>query len=119
MKHNRLSSLFYCFIACFVFSALMLLVGWGAGMVFCLERGADLHMAQLMSLPLTVSCFSEVQIGFTFLLLAHPGSPGKMELNVCVCVLFFVLILCFLHESGLASFLPLSLFSTSFTPSVH
>ena len=34
-------------------------------MVICLKRGADLHMAQLMPLPLTVSCFSEIQIGFT------------------------------------------------------
>ena len=33
-------------------------------MVICLERGADLHMAQLMPLPLTVSCFSKIQIGF-------------------------------------------------------
>ena len=48
----------------------------GAGMVICLERGADLHMAQLMPLPLTVSCFSKIQIGFSFLVLAHPGSPG-------------------------------------------
>ena len=40
---------------------------WGAGMVICLEQGADLHMAQLLSLPLTVSCFSKIQIGFTFL----------------------------------------------------
>jgi len=53
----------------FAFSALMLLVGreeghpackklewWGTGMVICLERDADLHMAQLMPLPLTVSC---------------------------------------------------------------
>ena len=40
---------------------------WGAGVVICLERGADLHMAQLMPLPLTFSCFSEIQIGFTFL----------------------------------------------------
>jgi len=67
------------------FGALMLLVGlqewhpackktewWGAGMVICLELGADLHMAQLMPLPLTVSCFSKIQIGFTFLV---PGSP--------------------------------------------
>ena len=46
-------------------------------MVICLERGADLHMAQLMPLPLTVSCFSEIQIGFTFLVPAHPGSPGQ------------------------------------------
>jgi len=52
------------------FSALTLLVGrqeghlackktewWDAGVVICLERGADLHMSQLMPLPLTVSCF--------------------------------------------------------------
>ena len=50
---------------------------WGAGVVLCLERDADLHMAQLMPLPLTVSCFSKIQIGFTFLVLAHPGSPGQ------------------------------------------
>jgi len=29
-------------------------------MVICLGRGADLHMAQLMPLPLTVSCFSKI-----------------------------------------------------------
>jgi len=46
-------------------------------MVIYLERGADLHMAQLMQLPLTVSCFSKIQTGFTFLVPAHPGSPGK------------------------------------------
>ena len=56
-------------------------------MVICLERGADLHMAQLIPLPLTVSCFSKIQIGFTFLVLAHPGSPGKRAVKcVCVCV---------------------------------
>ena len=55
-------------------------------MVICLERGADLHMAQLMPLPLTVSCFSKIQIGFTFLVPAHPGSPGQRLLNGCVCV---------------------------------
>ena len=84
----------------FAFSALTLLVGrqeghlackktewWGAGMVICLERGADLHMAQLMPLPLTISCFSKIQIGFTFLVPAHPGSPGKRAIKrVCVCV---------------------------------
>jgi len=71
-------------------SALTLLVGqqeghlvckktewWGAGVVVCLERGADLHTAQLMPLPLTVSCFSKIQIVFTFLLPAHLGSPGQ------------------------------------------
>ena len=71
------------------FSALTLLVGrqeghpackkqwWGAGVVICLERGADLHMAQVMPLPLTVSCSSKIQIGFTFLVPAYPGCPGK------------------------------------------
>ena len=56
-------------------------------MVICLERGADLQIAQLMPLPLTVSCFSKIQIGFTFLVPAHPGSPGKKgPLNGCMCV---------------------------------
>ena len=81
------------------FSALTLLVGrqeghpackkteqWGAGVVICLERGTDLHMAQLMPLPLTVSCFSKIQIGFAFLVPAHPGSPGQRAVKrVCVC----------------------------------
>ena len=76
-------------ISLFAFSALTLLIGWqeghlackneqwDAGMVICLERGADLHMAQLMPLPLTVSCFSKIQIGSTFLVPAHPSSPGQ------------------------------------------
>ena len=58
-------------------------------MVICLERDADLHMAQLMPLPLTISCFSKIQIGFTFLVAAYPGSPGERavkRLCVCVCV---------------------------------
>ena len=46
-------------------------------MFICLERDADLHMAQLMPMPLTVSCFSKIQIGFSFLVPAHPGSPGQ------------------------------------------
>ena len=50
---------------------------WGAGMVICLQRGADLHMAWLMLSPLTVSCFSKIQIGFTFLAPAQLGGPGK------------------------------------------
>ena len=82
------------------FSALMLLVGrqeghpackkterWGAGVVICLEQGADLHIAQRISLPLTVCCFSKIQIGFTFLVPAHPGSPGQRAVKrMCVCV---------------------------------
>ena len=56
-------------------------------MVVCLERGADLHSAQLMPLPLTVSRFSKIQIGFTFLVPAYPGSPGERSVKrVCVCV---------------------------------
>ena len=58
---------------------------WGSGVVICPERGADLHMAQLMQLPLTVSCFSKIQIGFTFLVPAHPGSPGQRAVKgMCV-----------------------------------
>ena len=61
---------------------------WGAGVVICLERGADLHMVQLMPLPLTVSCFSKIQTGFAFLVPAHPGSPGQRAVRrVCVFVL--------------------------------
>jgi len=60
---------------------------WGNGMVICLERDADLHMAQLMPLPLTVSCSSKIQIVFNFLV---PGLtqvvPEKGPLNECVCV---------------------------------
>ena len=53
--------------------------------LICLERGADLHMAQLMPLPLTVSCFSKIQTGFTFLVPARLGSPGKGAVErVCV-----------------------------------
>ena len=59
-------------------------------MVICLELGADLHMAQLMLLPLTVSSFSKIQIGFTFLVPADPGSPRQRAVKrVCVC--------CYLH----------------------
>jgi len=77
------------FIIFVVFSALTLLVGRQEGHLtykteggvleffFCLERGADLHMAQLMPLPLTFSCFSKIQTGFAFLVPAYLGSPGK------------------------------------------
>jgi len=81
------------------FCALTLLVGWqerhpacqkldwwGTGMVVCLVRDADLHMAQLMPLPLTVSCFSKIQIGFTFLNRLTWVVSDKGPFNVCVCV---------------------------------
>jgi len=52
---------------------------------------AHLHMAQLMPLPLTVSCFSKIQIGFTFLVPAHPCSPGQRAIKwMCVCVLLMI-----------------------------
>ena len=96
---NRTILLVQSFTAHVAFSAVMLLVGrqeghpackktewWGAGMVVCSERGADLHMAQLMPLPLSVSCFSKIQIGFAFLVLGHLGSPGQRAVKwVCVC----------------------------------
>jgi len=60
---------------------------WGTGVVILLEQGANMHMAQLMPLPLTISCFSKIQIGFTFLVPAHAGSPGQRAVKrVCVCV---------------------------------
>ena len=59
------------------FCSIYLLLWWGTGVVVCLEQGADLHMAQLMPLPLTVSRSSKIQIGFTFLVPAYPGCPGK------------------------------------------
>ena len=86
MSETRTSNfpIFHLCIA-IAFSALTLLVGqqeghpackktewWGAGVVACLEQGADLHMAQLIPLPLTVSCFSKIQIGFY---LSGTGSP--------------------------------------------
>jgi len=81
------------------FSALTLLVGRQEGHPackklsggvlawLCLERDADLHMAQRMPLPLTVSCFSNIQIGFSFLVLAHPDGPRQRAVKrVCVCL---------------------------------
>jgi len=54
---------------------------WGAGVVVCLEQGADLHMAQLMPLPLIVSCFSSIQTDFNSLVLAHLGTPGQTAIK--------------------------------------
>jgi len=50
-------------------------------MVVCVERGADLHMSQLMPLPLTISCFSKIRIGFTFVVTADLGSPGQRPVD--------------------------------------
>ena len=104
--HGRVSRvllLIYLFVDFVVeihhFCALTLLVGqqeghpackklerWSAGVDICLELGADLLMAQLMPLPLTVSYFSKIQIRFTFMVPGHRGSPGKRAIKrVCVC----------------------------------
>ena len=63
-------------------------------MAIGLERDADLYMAQLMPLPLTVSCFSKIQIGFTFLVPAHLGRPEKGPLKGCVCVCVCICFVC-------------------------
>jgi len=72
---------------------LTLLLGWQEGHLACkklwwgdvLDDGADLHIAQLMPLPPTLSCFSKIQIGIMFLVSANWGSPGKWLLNGCCC----------------------------------
>ena len=87
----------------FAFSALTLLVGrqeghldckktewWGAGVDICLERGADLHTAQLMPLPLTVSCFSKIQIGLPFWYRLTRVVGQKAVKRVSICVLFYL-----------------------------
>ena len=61
-------------------------------MIICLERCADLHMAQLMPLPLTVSCSSKIQIGFTYLVPAYPGCPGKEAVVGCNVVVLTLVI---------------------------
>ena len=75
---------------------------WGAGVVVCLEQGADLHTAQLMPLPLTVSCFSKIQISFTFLLVpAYPSSPGQRVIKrVYVSFAFSALMLLVGRQEG-------------------
>ena len=60
---------------------------WHSYVAICLERSADLHIAPLMPLLLTVSCFSKSQIGFTFLIAAYLGSSRKRAVKrLCVCM---------------------------------
>jgi len=95
--------LYICYLLTYLlaFSALTLLVGRQeghpackklSGGVICLERGADLHMAQLIPLPLTVSCFSKIQIGLPFWYRLTWVVPDKGPLNGCVCVLLTYLL---------------------------
>ena len=94
LKANKKILLHYC-----AFSALTLLVGRQEGHPACKKLSGGVlewlsvwseyvYMAQMMPVPLTVSCFSKIQIGFTFLVPAHLGSPGKGPLNGCVCVCY-------------------------------
>jgi len=94
------SSIFRQLLESYAFSALKLLVGrqeghpackklesWGTGMVICLEQGADLHMAQLMPLPLRVSLASvKSRLVLPFWYWLTRVVPDKGPLNGCVCV---------------------------------
>ena len=95
------------FVVVFAFSALTLLVGRQEGHPACKKRvvwywhsylsGARCRLAY-GQLPLTLSCFSKIETGFTFLVPAHSGSPGKRAVKwVCVCVCFCCVRFTFFH----------------------
>jgi len=101
--HTHVSQSSNCFNFYFAFSALTLLVVWqeghlgcktlsdgSVGMVVCLERGADLHMVQLMSLPLTVSCFSKSWLVLPVWYWITQVVPNKGPLNGCCCYLLSI-----------------------------
>ena len=58
---------------------------WDAGMVICLWRGVDLHMAQLMPLPLTISCACKSRLVLPFWYGLTRVIPDKRPLNSCCC----------------------------------
>ena len=93
-EHEVLSVLRYCWLGNRKGIRHVKTEWWGVDVVICLKRGADLYMAQLMPLPLTVSCFSKIQIGFTFLVPVHPGSPRQRAVKR-----MYVCMLCAEHES--------------------
>ena len=79
MLGNRVWATFTFFI-----SALTLLIGQQEGHPVCKKQSGGMlawlsvcseSQTQLMQLPLIVSCFSKIQISFTFLVPVHPGSP--------------------------------------------
>jgi len=81
---------------------------WGAQALAWLSVWSKV---QLMPLPLTVSCFSKIHIGFTFLVPAHPGSPGQRAVKrvcVCVCVVFTAHVLCLSDSPKFVENLPMS-----------
>ena len=82
----------------------MLLVVWqeghlackklGAGVAISLEQGADMYIAQLMPLPLTVPCLSKIQIALPFWYQLTRVVPDKGPLNVCVCACVHACVMC-------------------------
>ena len=102
LLQQQLTSIISIFLACYhvAFSALTLLVWRQEGHPACKNlSGGVLAWLSVWSevqtciwpLPLTVSCFSKIQIGFTFLVPAHPDSPGKKAVKrACVCVCYHV-----------------------------
>ena len=97
IEQVRLFTYFYV-IVYIAFSALTLLVGRQEGHPACkkLKSGgvlAWLSVLSEMQTCMSPSCFSKIQIGFTFLVPAHPGSPGKRAVKrVCarVCVIVYL-----------------------------
>jgi len=79
-------------------------------MVICLQRGADLHMAQLMPLPLTVSCFSKIQIGLPFPYWLTRVVLDKGPLNGCVCVCM----LCYVTLCNIVFIIPAKAFARDY-----
>jgi len=59
-------------------------------MVICLERDADLHIAQLMSLPLLLQSLASVKsrLVLPFWYRCTRVVPDKGPLNRCVCVIY-------------------------------
>jgi len=101
-----LTSLFFMPSVLFAFSALTLLVGRQEDHLACkkLSGGVlawlsvwsevQMHIAQLMPLPLTVSCFSKIQIDLPFWYRLTQVVPDKGPLNGCVCVYIYIYFSC-------------------------
>ena len=89
---QTLLALHLCTVSTSWISSTLLAEWCGTGVVVCLERGADLHMAQLMPLPLTVSRLGKIQIGLPFWYQLTWVVPNKGPLNGCVCVLLATIV---------------------------
>ena len=86
--------------------------------LYCVEWGVEpysiQHTTQLMPLPLTVSCFSRIEIGFTFLVPACPGRPGQRAVkrrtptgvDAVVCLFVFLVWISIELQPGVFAFAP-------------